>query len=576
MNTRIFVRCLSASLLVLAIPAGCVQEPPQGQQDEEGEEQVGSAEQAITTPITGQCSGASPRAVHNPEYPGHAPGLCPAAPAFDAEDAFFACGGTSKVKYFTYTCENYSDGRHVWTSYFGCCPSKCEDTGIVYETRPYYGDVSPLSSPVEAINRYNTLAVGAAGYGKADLADTSEFSNQVVNGGVFSSVATHLTVSFIVAPEQAGTWAFRLGGDFGYGGTLLADWSNGSGIELESYWDQNPNDAVDFFWGNSFADPDVLSGFVWLGTGIHQIDLYGFENGNDGVARLEFMAPNTGNAANWADPAWHVFQPANINLCDDPCNGVVCSALDQCHDAGVCNPATGACSNPLKVNGSTCNDGDGCTQTDTCQNGVCAGSNPVSCSALDQCHAAGVCNPATGTCSNPNKASGSACDSGYACTQSETCESGQCVPHPIAWDEYRAHITVWGTAVLHEDTGTRVELYRRSNQIDPASCQPIYGSETLVAQSDNTNHGIALGAATKMPCGTSLDTGWTSFAQANAAYGSAAGCSCEGTSGWGLFNGSHTGHDDTEIQLLAFGSGCTDGLKASVCLSPLLSHAWCN
>ena len=58
-------------------------------------------------------------------------------------------------------------------------------------------------------------------------------------------------------------------------------------------------------------------------------------------------------------------------------NPVTCAASDQCHDAGTCDPATGACSNPAKANGTACNDGNACTQTDTCQSGACTGANPV-------------------------------------------------------------------------------------------------------------------------------------------------------------------------------------------------------
>ena len=105
---------------------------------------------------------------------------------------------------------------------------------------------------------------------------------------------------------------------------------------------------------------------------------------------------------------------------------VVCAAQDQCHDAGTCNPANGTCSNPTKANGAACNDGDACTQSDTCQAGACAGANPITCTASDQCHDAGTCNPADGTCSNPNKANGSACSDGDACTQSDTCQAGAC------------------------------------------------------------------------------------------------------------------------------------------------------
>ncbi len=111
------------------------------------------------------------------------------------------------------------------------------------------------------------------------------------------------------------------------------------------------------------------------------------------------------------------------------CTGapIVCSALDQCHVAGACDAATGQCSNPNAPNGSACSDGNACTQTDTCQSGVCSGSNTLACAASDQCHAAGTCDPATGTCSNPNAANGTACDDGNACTQSDSCQSGTCV-----------------------------------------------------------------------------------------------------------------------------------------------------
>ena len=52
------------------------------------------------------------------------------------------------------------------------------------------------------------------------------------------------------------------------------------------------------------------------------------------------------------------------------CAEVVCAASDQCHDVGACDPQTGNCSNPAKMNNTACNDGNGCTQSDTCQRGV--------------------------------------------------------------------------------------------------------------------------------------------------------------------------------------------------------------
>ena len=107
-------------------------------------------------------------------------------------------------------------------------------------------------------------------------------------------------------------------------------------------------------------------------------------------------------------------------------NPVVCTASDQCHQVGTCNPATGVCSNPQKPNGSSCDDSNACTQLDSCQSGTCVGSNPIVCTASDQCHQVGTCNPATGVCSNPQKPNGSSCDDNNACTTGDTCQSGSC------------------------------------------------------------------------------------------------------------------------------------------------------
>jgi hypothetical protein len=107
-------------------------------------------------------------------------------------------------------------------------------------------------------------------------------------------------------------------------------------------------------------------------------------------------------------------------------NPVICTAISQCRVAGVCNPGTGVCSNPNAADGTGCNDGNACTQSDACQSGVCTGSNPVVCTASDQCHVAGVCNTGTGLCSNPTAPNGTPCADGNACTQTDTCQLGTC------------------------------------------------------------------------------------------------------------------------------------------------------
>ena len=90
-------------------------------------------------------------------------------------------------------------------------------------------------------------------------------------------------------------------------------------------------------------------------------------------------------------------------------NPVTCAALDQCHVVGVCNPGTGACSNPSDMDGTNCDDSNHCTQTDSCQMGVCTGSNPVVCAVPDACHDLGTCDPQSGDCSSPIKPVGTIC-----------------------------------------------------------------------------------------------------------------------------------------------------------------------
>ncbi|MDC0678921.1 FG-GAP repeat domain-containing protein [Sorangium atrum] len=98
---------------------------------------------------------------------------------------------------------------------------------------------------------------------------------------------------------------------------------------------------------------------------------------------------------------------------------MTCTASDQCHVAGTCDPQTGLCSNPVAPDGAGCDDGDACTPTDTCQAGTCTSGNPVTCTASDECHVAGTCDSSSGVCSNPNAPDGIYCSTGI-------CETGAC------------------------------------------------------------------------------------------------------------------------------------------------------
>ncbi|MFC1654166.1 integrin alpha [Myxococcota bacterium] len=106
-----------------------------------------------------------------------------------------------------------------------------------------------------------------------------------------------------------------------------------------------------------------------------------------------------------------------------------CTTPADCDDGNVCTAdscISNVCQNNAVSDGTPCNDGDLCTQTDTCQSGACTGVDPVFCTALDQCHDAGTCNPGTGICTDPPKTDGTACDDGLYCNVGETCQAGSC------------------------------------------------------------------------------------------------------------------------------------------------------
>ncbi|MFT7580973.1 MAG: putative repeat protein (TIGR01451 family)/MYXO-CTERM domain-containing protein, partial [Myxococcota bacterium] len=112
-------------------------------------------------------------------------------------------------------------------------------------------------------------------------------------------------------------------------------------------------------------------------------------------------------------------------------SGQVAGGVLSCGDGNACtidtcSPTMG-CIYPNELQGTICNDGDACTQVDSCDEGACVGAQPVLCTALDQCHQAGMCDSATGVCSNPNVDDETTCDDQDACTSDDLCVAGTCV-----------------------------------------------------------------------------------------------------------------------------------------------------
>lgn len=126
-----------------------------------------------------------------------------------------------------------------------------------------------------------------------------------------------------------------------------------------------------------------------------------------------------------------IFNARSAGKCN-LCENVTCSATDQCHDVGTCNPATGQCTNPVKADGSSCDDSSACTSGDTCQNGTCTSGPPLNCDDSNAC-TDDRCDPTTGCVSTSVN-----CDDGNACTGDSCDPATGCVSTPVNCDDGNA------------------------------------------------------------------------------------------------------------------------------------------
>ena len=78
-----------------------------------------------------------------------------------------------------------------------------------------------------------------------------------------------------------------------------------------------------------------------------------------------------------------------------------------------------------------CEEAEQCTTNSLCElarcdNGRCV-FDPKQCEPIDECHQAGVCEPTTGLCTTPAADEGTPCDDSSACTTGDACRAGRCV-----------------------------------------------------------------------------------------------------------------------------------------------------
>ena len=99
-------------------------------------------------------------------------------------------------------------------------------------------------------------------------------------GGI-SNYAFESTINFGVTAAQAGTWNFRTGVDFGFGGALFVD---GVGLAYNTH---------DMWWANNYgAANGSLQGALNLAAGNHVLKVYGLEACCDGGMQAQFKAAN--------------------------------------------------------------------------------------------------------------------------------------------------------------------------------------------------------------------------------------------------------------------------------------------
>jgi len=126
----------------------------------------------------------------------------------------------------------------------------------------------------------------------------------------------------------------------------------------------------------------------------------------------------------------------NTNKClvNTTCNATgECTSAEEknCNDnnpctADSCDPDVGCVNEPDDT--LECDDGNVCTLDDRCVDGVCTPEAAVECTAIDECHEAGECDPTNGMCDDPRKPDGEECENTGTC-MSGRCEGG--TPDPV-------------------------------------------------------------------------------------------------------------------------------------------------
>lgn len=153
---------------------------------------------------------------------------------------------------------------------------------ITFDTRFSTGGPLPDGAAYQTYVEGLTAASPTSGYCSATPTAWTNLSNQLTCLGGASNIAYEVTATFTVAASQEGTWSFRNGVDYGYGGALFLD---GTLLEFQS---------TDMWWNSSYTNAlQFLSGSINLTAGTYTLRSYGLEPCCDGPQQAQFLAPGS-------------------------------------------------------------------------------------------------------------------------------------------------------------------------------------------------------------------------------------------------------------------------------------------
>lgn len=145
-----------------------------------------------------------------------------------------------------------------------------------------------------------------------------------------------------------------------------------------------PWDEATVTWNSFYSTVDpsqltqVATGSIPAGSNLLNMDIgqfaYSITKGTPNHGLLLVPPGNDPSIFMASETVDATYRPsAEICFHPDLCANMTCSALDQCHTAGTCDPSTGKCPNPAKPDGTDCDDGASVTRSDVCVQGVCKG-----------------------------------------------------------------------------------------------------------------------------------------------------------------------------------------------------------